>query len=644
LTVNATADTGSPRPEVVTATDNSTTTAINARIPADIEMLEGVPAMAVTDPLLHVDAETTDTVTVMAVTDPLLHVDAETTDTVTVMAVTDPPLHVDAKTTDTVTVMAVTDPPLHVDAETTDTVTVMVVTKPPFAADDEMLDAVTVMTVTERPGTTHQDRPPETTTLKTSQCSDISHVCPSVDGDDDDMSAVFEFPGLSVNNLQQLDSPFIDRDREDSDNSQSPNGHVDNPESPFVYRDSADSDYICSPHGDVENHASSSVVDDNDNGHEDSISVSSIQISGRDKNSKNRRLPCFFCDRWLFHMSRHLSGSHRDETAVAAASVLSSRRKLQMQHLINQGIYKHNVEVLRTRTGTLVVGRASKSQHAVADYVPCPFCLHFYISRELYRHCRKCKFRPVDGPVNGFNVSGRALLHGSLADACGHIDESLFNDVIQRMQSGKLLMVVKNDSSILELGSLLLEKLGNRRALDISARMRELARLMLQLRTNKTLNGRDLSAFLSGKNFDKVLTAIEAIAEPGLGPGKRKIFKRPGFVINIGGSILKCAHLKRGRALRAGDRDSLQEVDDFVSLYTMSFTDRMASAAHASYKMKGNQLNVIPDEDDMSLLRKYQVDKINALVKAADETDDDEATESNFNWRELAEVTLSRVL
>jgi len=249
-----------------------------------------------------------------------------------------------------------------------------------------MLDAVTVMTVTERPGTTHQDRPPETTTLKTSQCSDISHVCPSVDGDDDDMSAVFEFPGLSVNNLQQLDSPFIDRDREDSDNSQSPNGHVDNPESPFVYRDSADSDYICSPHGDVENHASSSVVDDNDNGHEDSISVSSIQISGRDKNSKNRRLPCFFCDRWLFHMSRHLSGRHRDETAVAAASVPSSRRKLQMQHLINQGIYKHNVEVLRTRTGTLVVGRASKSQHAVADYVPCPFCLHFYISRELYRN------------------------------------------------------------------------------------------------------------------------------------------------------------------------------------------------------------------------------------------------------------------
>lgn len=45
--------------------------------------------------------------------------------------------------------------------------------------------------------------------------------------------------------------------------------------------------------------------------------------------------------------------------------------------------------------------------------------------------------------MNGFNVSGRALLHGSLADACGHIDESLFNDVIQRMQSGKLLTVVK---------------------------------------------------------------------------------------------------------------------------------------------------------------------------------------------------------
>ena len=54
---------------------------------------------------------------------------------------------------------------------------------------------------------------------------------------------------------------------------------------------------------------------------------------------------------------------------------------------------------------------------------------------------------------------------------------------------------------ILELGSMLLEKLGNKRALDISARMRELARLVLQLRTDKTMERRDLNAFLSGKKL-----------------------------------------------------------------------------------------------------------------------------------------------
>ena len=437
---------------------------------------------------------------------------------------------------------------------------------------------------------------------------DTSHVSP-VDGDDDDMSAIFELPCL-----QKLDSPFVDRDSADSDGSRSPNGRMEDRVSQFV-------------------------ADDSDDGHDDSSSATTIQISSRDTNSKNRRLPCFFCDRWFFHMSRHLSGRHSEETAVAAASVPSPGRQLQMHRIINQGIYKHNVDVLQRKAGILVVGRAPRRQRSVENYVPCEFCLQFHNARELYRHCRRCKFRPANAPVNGFNVSGRALLHGSLADSCPHIDESLFNSVIQRMQSGRLLQVVKNDSLILELGSMLLEKLGNNRALDISARMRELARLVVQLRIDKTAKGQALNGFLSGENFDNVVKAIEAEAEPCLGPGKRKIFKKPGFVINVGSSVMKCAQLKRGRALRSGDGDSLKEAEDFMSLYTMSFTDRMASAAHASYRIKGNHLNDFPDEEDLRLLRKYQVNSIEVLLKAADD-----ANETSFNWRELSEVTLSRIL
>ena len=50
----------------------------------------------------------------------------------------------------------------------------------------------------------------------------------------------------------------------------------------------------------------------------------------------------------------------------------------------------------------------------------------------------------------------------------------------------------------------------------------------------------------------------------------------------------------------------------------MNFTDSTPSAAHASYRIKGNQLNDFPDEEDLRSLRRYQVDRINVLVQSAD--------------------------
>ena len=366
--------------------------------------------------------------------------------------------------------------------------------------------------------------------------------------------------------------------------------------------------------------------------------VSGIQIYSRNTKSKNRKLPCFYCDQFFFHMSRHLLRKHGEETLVAGASVLSSGRNLRLQQVVNEGIYKHNVDVLKRKTGTLIIGRAPKNTRSEDDYLPCEFCLQFFVARELYRHCHSCKFRPPDAPTAGFTSNGRALLHGSLIDSNSHIDEALFNGVIQRMRIDKLTRVVKTDNLILQFGTMMLRKLGIKRALDISGRMRELARVVVQLQKDETVKDRQLSAFISGTTYDKLMKAIELEAQPKAGPGGRKMFCKPAFVTRVGSSLLKCANLKRGTALRTGDSDSLKQVDDFVSLHSMHFTDDMASAAHASYRMKGNHLDRFPDEDDLRLLRKYQLDKIDAQVEAA------ERETSSFQWRQLAEVTLSRML
>ena len=126
-----------------------------------------------------------------------------------------------------------------------------------------------------------------------------------------------------------------------------------------------------------------------------------ILIYTKDANTKgkNRKLPCFYCGIFVYQMNRHLLRKHGNEPQVAAASANSIGRTLRLQKIVNQGLYKHNVEVLRNRDGVLIVGRSPKAKHTCDDFLPCEFCLHFFIKRELYRHSIRCKFRQADGPT-----------------------------------------------------------------------------------------------------------------------------------------------------------------------------------------------------------------------------------------------------
>jgi hypothetical protein len=91
-------------------------------------------------------------------------------------------------------------------------------------------------------------------------------------------------------------------------------------------------------------------------------------------------------------------------------------------------------------------------------------------------------------------------------------------------------------------------------------------------------------------------------------------------------------------ALRQGDSVGLKESEDFIFLHLSEFTDKMASAPRASYRRRGNTLSQFPDEDDWRLLRYYQQNRMNSLVEAM------KHDPTEFQWCELAEVTLSRIL
>ena len=460
-----------------------------------------------------------------------------------------------------------------------------------------------------------------------SSSDEDSYVCPSVSDDDDIGSPVI--PQIERFAAVQFRMKEADRDVYDFSDA-------DNRPESVSATGVEEEDFSDADDADIQPESMSSTPVEKEDKSARVIRIYSKCAHGQ---GKDRRLPCYFCDKFVFHMPRHLKALHASEFQVAAVLArVESAKLLGLKQLTNMGVYKHNCNVLKNGDGVLIVGRSPrKAARSPEDFLPCTFCLAFYVKRELYRHCSKCKFRLDDASVNSFIASGRALLLGSITDD-DSVDLAELNEhVVPRMRLDRRTSVAVGDSLIMKYGAMLLHKLGRKRVLDVSARMRELARLLIRLQHNN--NGQvHLDDFLDRNGFDKVVEAVQAEGRSFVHDSGRRLYKSPAFVLKVGNSLLKCAQLKRGSALRNGDDVAMKEAADFIMLHTTEFTDNVTSLAHASLRIKGNSLSEFPDEEDLRTLKQFQESQMSSLLGQLRDHPDP------CLWRELAELTLSRLL
>lgn len=359
------------------------------------------------------------------------------------------------------------------------------------------------------------------------------------------------------------------------------------------------------------------------------VSVSIYQKDEECK-AKNRKLPCLFCHQIVFQMPRHLRRVHRNIPEVASANNQSLRK------MIGVGVFQHNVAVLKDGHGQFIVARSSPVKRIVEDYVPCKFCLHFFVKGELYRHCHTCACKYEENhhsPVS----DGILLLDGAI-DA--KIPQKLKAQVIARMRRDSVTETVKNDDLILMLGSSLLKKLGPRRANAIAQKMRALARLRRCLEVMHRDNNETytLHRAISGDKFDDVLQAVEKECQAYDDETGRRLYRNPSLALSLVNVLKKCAHLKRGMAIRLQDTVAVKQVEDFLHLYVTEIPDSVTSPALGSQRAKKCNLEDFPEEEDLTTLKAYLLAQMSQL------SDQLAGQPTAADWRRLAELTLTRVI
>jgi len=395
-----------------------------------------------------------------------------------------------------------------------------------------------------------------------------------------------------------------------------------------------------------------------------------VSSDRKGKHDYSKKHACVFCGKLDLKISRHLekckSGEKVIEILPKASRNKNSESQKKREHILNslrnEGDFMYNVDVLKhIRQGKqqctdelIVARRPDKGKHQACDYLPCKFCLKFYIKSDLWRHCKNCTYS--ESPLShtekeptkeskSFISTGQKLLQGAGVMICQYDDLETRVDfhtyIIDSLANDELGKIVRNDVSIVDYGKGQFEKLGKHRASGVRYRMRLLARIKVKLLQDKPVgDGPELASYLRPENFNSVVHAVKQV----VGVSEERslngviMFNKPEVAKKTGHVLKKLGEMYRGRMLMERKRKEKENVSDFIKLYESTWSDRIGSVAHQTARERQfNTKEVLPATDDIMILQAYQDEQIKENMKLLSKE-----TSMN-NWKELAYFVLSKV-
>lgn len=375
-----------------------------------------------------------------------------------------------------------------------------------------------------------------------------------------------------------------------------------------------------------------------------SVSLRCAQTSKDKKRVYDKRQACYYCGTLQFKIARHYELKHQSEREVAIALSFnkgSTERKRHLEKLRLLGNYHHNLTVLETGKGELIVMRrpsSSSEKSSPEDFLPCPSCCGFLKRHDLWKHAKSCKFRPEsmkDAPKYQKVQQNAKLM---LFPAIYNDSSGILSKLLATMKSDEISAIARNDELIRAVGVMLLEKHGEKQNNLVSQKMRELARLVMQLRETEFRPDAGLCDFIKPDKFDVVISAVKNISKFYFQEGVQNV-ATPSLSLKLGHSLKKCVHILRGHALRRKDKDLQEDAENFEKLLESEWSHRVSHHSLNSLSTsKFNKVQLLPLADDLDKLRKFVLVKMSSGVQLLEEQPQLQA------WSDLAQATLARLV
>lgn len=364
---------------------------------------------------------------------------------------------------------------------------------------------------------------------------------------------------------------------------------------------------------------------------------------------RNKGHCCLYCHKVFINLPRHLEKVHSKEIDVAKLCSLPknfSQRRNGFTELGRTGDFYYNCETLKKEDGELIlVRRPTKCEEkyfTYKDYGPCPECLGFMLKKHLWRHlkysCSICNKNIKTNSTQNTQVlsESKSLLASILFEKQ---PKQFVEHIILKLRDGEVTNAVKQDELILKFGLLLYDKYGITQAEMTRQHMRQLGRLVIELREHDP-NKSSLAEWLFPSCFDIVVDTVKSLCKVHELHDKsmRPTFGIPSLALKLGHHIRKCISIEKGSALRKCDRNRCETLDCFMQLIDLEWSTRISSSALATlYTKKMNASNLLPLTEDLVKFNNFIEKEIKNLMCVITQND-------KIDWKRLCSLTLAKII
>jgi hypothetical protein len=289
--------------------------------------------------------------------------------------------------------------------------------------------------------------------------------------------------------------------------------------------------------------------------------------------------------------------------------------------LKNKGDFLHNIRILKGEENGSIVVAHGPSDLDPNRYLPCKFCLKFYVSDDLWRHsCLKSNLVEDEDESDSKRAQSESkhfldvMLHSEEGESCGN-DTKLYA-FFARMWEGDVKTAAKTDSLILSLAKRLLARLTLREYAYISERIRRIALLLIELRHFKPqFASYSMQDFLRPCYYNVIISCIQELC--GFNVSNTDItVATPGKALKYGNDLNKLCTTMHALLLKSEvETDQMTMLKNLMKLIESSYNEDVSSHASQNLNLaKHKKPQVIPLTEDVVIFSSYldcEIERLN---------------------------------